>query len=230
MTFGFIVKKRGKNDAQTLRKNGLLPGVLYGPEIESVPIEVDKITFEKLYNEAGESSLIDFTIEGDKSEPVKVLIQDVQYDPVKQTPIHFDLRQIKMGVEMSVSVELNFVGESPAVKEQGGTLVKSRDYVDIKCLPRDLVSELDVDLSVLKTFDDSIHVKDLVLPEGIIIQDDPEMSLAKVQAPLTEDQLKAMDEEGQKGIESVEAETKEGAVVGEDKEEGGDKEENKGEK
>lgn len=218
MTFGFIVKKRGKNDVQTLRKNGLLPGVLYGPEIESVPIEVDKITFEKLYNEAGESSLIDFTIEGDKSEPVKVLIQDVQYDPVKQTPIHFDLRQIKMGVEMSVSVELNFVGESLAVKEQGGTLVKSRDYVDIKCLPRDLVSEINVDLSILKTFDDSIQVKDLILSQGIVIDDDPEMTLAKVQAPMTEDQLKAMDEVETPSIEDVvvEGEKKEDIIEGDE--------------
>ncbi|MBU2542588.1 50S ribosomal protein L25, partial [Patescibacteria group bacterium] len=143
-------------------------------------------------------------------------------------PIHFDLRQIKMGVEMSVSVELNFVGESPAVKEQGGTLVKSRDYVDIKCLPRDLVGEINVDLSVLKTFDDSIQVKDLILPEGIVVQDDPEMSLAKVQAPMTEDQLKAMDEAETPRIEDVvvEGEKKEDVAEGDE----GKKEEKKEEK
>jgi large subunit ribosomal protein L25 len=226
MTFNFTAKKRGEISPEDLRIDGKLPGVLYGPEIDPVSIEVDRLAFQKLYNEAGESSLINLTIEGEKDEPTIVLIQDVQYDSIKQIPTHFDLRQIKMGVEMTASIELNFVGEAPAVKEQGGTLVKNRDYVDIKCLPRDLVSEVEIDLSVLKTFDDSIYIKDLQLPAGITIDEEEETIIAKVTPPLTEEQLKAMEEEGQKGVESVEVETKDGAVAGE--EEGKDeKKENK---
>jgi len=204
MTISLTAKKR-EGQAEELRAEGLIPGVLYGPEIEPVSISLEYNVFEKLYKEAGEATLIDFTVEGDK-EPTKVLIQDMQIDPVKRTITHVDLRQIKMGVEMSATVELNFVGDSMAVKEQGGTLVKTHDTVNVKCLPKDLVSHIDVDLSVLATFEDSINVKDLKLPAGMVVTDDAEGAIARVSAPLSEDQLKAMDEAEAPSIADVEVE------------------------
>lgn len=190
-----------------LRAAGRLPGVLYGQGVDSVSIVVDKVQFEKLYDEAGEASLIDFTVEGGK-EPVKVLIQDVQYDPVKQKPIHFDLRQIRMDKEMEVAIELRFVNEAPAVKAEGGTLVKSMEELNIRCLPKDLVGSVEVDLGALKTFDDAICVKDIKLPVGIKATDNPEAAIATVARPLTEEQLKAMEETGPKSVEEVEVEKK----------------------
>lgn len=202
MTFSFSAQKRGKEDVVALRAEHKLPGVLYGPEIKPVSIMADSRIFEKLYNSAGEASLIDLTV--DQGKPVKVLIQDVQYDPVKRMMTHFDLRQINMNKEMEVMVELNFVGEAPAVKALGGTLVKPAEGLNIRCLPKDLVSEITVDLNVLKTFEDIIRLKDLAVPAGLKLLDNPEMAIAKVQAPLTEEQLKAMEEEGKKGVEAVE--------------------------
>ena len=202
MTFSFSAQKRGKEDVVALRAEHKLPGVLYGPEIKSVSIMADQRIFEKLYNSAGEASLIDLTV--DDGKPAKVLIQDVQYDPVKRVMTHFDLRQINMNKEMEVMVELNFVGEAPAVKALGGTLVKPAEGLNIRCLPKDLISEITVDLNVLKTFEDIIRLKDLAVPAGLKLLDNPEMAIAKVQAPLTEDQLKAMEEEGKKGVEAVE--------------------------
>ena len=230
MTLILTAKKREAGKAEDTRNEGQIPGVLYGPEIEAVSIAFDYNTFEKLYNEAGESTLIDFTVEGDK-EPTKVLVQDVQIDPVKRTITHVDLRQIRMGVEMSATIELNFIGESAAVKEQGGTLVKAHDSVNVKCLPKNLVSSIDVDLSTLATFEDSISIKDLKLPEGIVVTDDPEGSIAKVSAPMSEDQLKAMDEAEAPSIADVEVEgdKKDGSAseAGEEKKEGEKKEEEK---
>jgi len=204
MTFSFTAKKR-EGKPEELRAEGKIPGVLYGSEIESVPFEVERKAFEKLFNEAGESSLIDFKIEGSNDEPTKVLIQAVQYDPVKQVPIHFDLRQIKMGVEMHATIDINFIGESQAVKE-GGTLNMAMDSLDIKCLPKDLVSEVDVDISALVTFEDAIHVKDIKLPAGITVVENPDNLVAKVAAPLTEDQLKAMDEVQAPSVAEIEVE------------------------
>jgi len=203
MTFNYSVTKRGAKDAEFIRASGGLPGVLYGVGREPVSISADYNSFIKLYDGAGESSLIDLSLEGEKTA-VKVLVQDVQYDPVKRKMIHFDLRQIDMNKEMEVAVELNFVNEAPAVKELGGTLVKTVETLNVRCLPKDLVSSFDVDLSVLKTFDDIVRLKDLVLPAGMVALDNPEMAVAKVLAPLTEDQLKAMEEEGKKGVEAVE--------------------------
>ncbi|MBI5221974.1 MAG: 50S ribosomal protein L25 [Candidatus Magasanikbacteria bacterium] len=207
MTFQFTAQKREGKNADDLRAAGRLPGVLYGQGVDSVSIAVERALFEKLYNEAGEASLIDFTLEGEK-EPVKVLIQDVQYDPIKQKPIHFDLRQIRMDKEMEVAIELRFVGEAPAVKAEGGTLVKSMEELNIRCLPKDLVSSVEVDLTVLKTFNDAICVKDIKLPAGIKIVDDLNGTIATVARPLTEDQLKAMEETGPKSVEEVEVEKK----------------------
>lgn len=205
MAISFSVQKRDIS-AEAVRAEGKVPGVIYGPEMEPISVMADYNTFEKLLNEAGESSLIDFQVEG--GDVVKALIQDVQYEPVKGRMIHFDLRQIKMGVEMHANVVLKFIGEAPAVKEQGGTLVKVLEEVEVKCLPKDLVSEIDVDLSVLKTCDDIIHVKDLVLPAGIKIVDDQEAVVAKVAAALTEEQLKAMEETPAPTVDQVEVEKK----------------------
>lgn len=217
MTISFSVQKRNAQAEET-RAQGKIPGVIYGPEMESISVMADYNSFEKLFREAGESSLIDFQVEG--GDTIKALIQDIQHDPVKGKMTHFDLRQINMTQEMHAHVVLKFVGEAPAVKEAGGTLMKSLEEVEVKCLPQDLVSELDVDLSVLKTCDDTIHVKDLVLPKGIQIVGDPDTMIAKVAAALTEDELKAMEETPAPTVEQVEVEKKgKEAKEGEEKKE-----------
>ena len=218
-----VAKKREKEDLDIIRQSGILPGVVYGPEREPVKITLDYNEFEKTYNDLGESTLIDFEVEGDK-EPVKVLIQDIQYDPVKNMMIHFDLRQIKMGEEMNVNVELNFVGESSVLKE-GGTLVRGKDYIEIRCLPKDLISEIEVDISKLETYDDVILVKDLPTSEGVKVLHEGDELIAKVSAPMSEEELKAMDEAEAPSVEDVK-------VEGEKKEEGseGEKKEEKEEK
>ena|SRR3989339_1576239 len=203
MTFTFTVSKRAEGEAEALRLKNMVPGVLYGPGTKPISIVADYNSFAKLYNTAGESSLIDLTIDGEKNT-IKTLVQDIQYDPVKRTMIHFDLRRIDMNKEMEVVVELHFINEAPAVKELGGTLVKTVEGLKVRCLPKDLISEINIDMSVLKTFDDIIRLKDLVVPAGLKFMENPEMAIAKVQAPLTEEQIKAMEEEGKKGVEVIE--------------------------
>ncbi|MFA4831254.1 MAG: 50S ribosomal protein L25 [Patescibacteria group bacterium] len=220
MEFTINAKKRKAGNADKVRLAGFIPAVVYGPEINSVSISVDYRQFEKLYDEAGESSLIGCVVEGEK-DPITVLIQDVQHDPVKGRILHTDFRQIKMDEEMNATIELRFIGESAAVKGLGGTLIKGLNSVNVFCLPRNLVGHIDVDLSVLNTFDDVIHIKNLVLPNGLVTTDTGETLVAKVMPPLTEDQLKAMEEGEAKSVEEV-------VVEGEKKEE--DTEEEKKEK
>ncbi len=220
MNFSLTATKRDSGSPQALRESGSIPAVLYGPEIDPVSISFDYNTFDKLYSEAGESTMIDVVVDG--AEPVKSLIQDIQYDPVKDTITHVDLRQIKMGEEMSAVIALEFEGEPAAVKELGGTLSRSVREVNVRCLPKDLVSNIVVDLTVLKTFDDAISIGDLVLPEGIKVTDEPTTLVAKVAAPLTEEQLKAMEETQEASVADVEVdgEKKEGddAAEGDEKE------------
>jgi len=123
------------------------------------------------------------------------LIYEVAYEPVKGRIIHVDLKKVDMNKSIVATVKLNFLGEAPAVKELGGTLVQNTEEVEVECLPKDLVSHLDVDLSVLKTFDDIFKMANLVLPSGVKIVDYKEdQVIAKVLAPMTEEQFKAMEE------------------------------------
>ena len=235
MSYSIEAKERVEALEET-RAAGMIPAVFYGPQVEAKSVAVDYRTFEKLYQTAGESNLIDLAVVN--SDPAKVLIQEVQRDPVKGTIVHIDFRQIDMNKEISTAISLNYIGESAAVKEQGGTLMKGPDSLNIKCLPNDLVSQVDVDLSNLKTFEDIIRIGDLIMPHGITVVDNQETLVAKVAPPLTEDQLKAMEEaeatsvadievEGEKK-EGEEGEAAEGEKKGEAKDES--KAEEKGDK
>ena len=220
MNFNIEVKARTET-AEKTRGMGLIPAVLYGQESKPVSVSVEKIALEKLYKEAGEASLIDLSVNGGK--PTKVLIKDIQVDPVKSNIIHIDFMMINMNKEMHATLPVRFIGESQAVKGLGGTLIQALEEINIKCLPKDLISHIDLDISGLNTFEDVIRVSDLKLPAGITILDKMDTLVAKVMAPLTEDQLKAMEEAGPKSIEDVKVETgkkdkeagegEEGAVV-----------------
>lgn len=205
MTFNIAAAKRESGEVETLRKAGSIPAVVYGPEMDTQSISVSYRDFEKLYDEAGEASLINLSVDGAK-EPVIVLIQDVQYDPVKGTVQHADFRQIKMGEKMNATVELVFVGEAPAVKTLGGTLNTNVDSVTVECLPKDLVSTIEVDLSILENFDASITIADVTTPNGIEITDNPTLLVANVSAPLSEEQLAAMETTEETSVDSVEVE------------------------
>ncbi|MEK7644063.1 MAG: 50S ribosomal protein L25 [Patescibacteria group bacterium] len=207
MAFTLNVQSKPRISNEDLRKQGIVPGIIYGGDRkEPTAVAVKQSEFQKLYDEAGESSLVDFSI--DSGAPVKVLIQDVQVEPVKGKITHVDFRQINMNKEMTVDVELKFSGDPAAVRELGGTLVKPHSYVTIKCLPKDLMSEIEIDLSSLKTFSDAIRVQDILTPDGVVVVDEPEMVIAKVVAPLTEDELKAMEETVAPKIEDIEVEKK----------------------
>lgn len=174
------------------RNKSTIPAVVYGAGGQTISISLGYDEFIRLNESAGAASLIDLSVDGKDSG--KVLIQDVQYDPVSDMIIHADLRRIDMNKEMTAVVELHFVGEVPVIKEQGGTLVRNVEKVEVKCLPKDLVSHIDVDLSVLKTFDNTIKIKDLPVPAGIVITNPhAEDLVAKASPALTEDEIKAME-------------------------------------
>ncbi len=206
MPYSLKVKTRSAGQAEMDRASGNVPAVVYGGDrAETTAVAVALNEFTKVYSEAG-SSLIDLMI--DDSAPVKVVVQDVQYNPVKDLAIHVDFRQINMNKEMSTTVELVFVGEAPAVKELGGTIMKNYTEVDVTCLPKDLVHEIEINVSSLKTFDDAIKIKDIVVPVGITLDEDMERVVVRVTPPLTEDELKAMEEPAAVDLAAIEVEKK----------------------
>lgn len=174
--------------AKKFLKEGKILGVVYGHKVDNRNILLNFIAFKKAYDKAGESTLIDLKIDGE--EPVKAIIKDTQMDLGGEKFIHVDFHQVNMKEKLTTDIALKFVGESRAVKELGGMLLKNIDFVPVECLPKDLVHEIEVDISGLDDFDKSIHVKDLKMPAGVIALTDLEETVVFVEAPRAEEEIK----------------------------------------
>ncbi|KKR04528.1 MAG: 50S ribosomal protein L25 [Candidatus Uhrbacteria bacterium GW2011_GWF2_39_13] len=196
-----IRSEKGRKTA-TLRAVGSVPAVVYGVNTKPQMITVDRNQFVKMYQTAGESSIVELKI--DQGEVLHVLIQDYQIDPIRSEVSHIDFRSIDMNKEIETEVDLEFVGQAPAVKVLGGTLVTSRESVGIRCLPSHFVRSIAVDLSKLVTFDDVIRVSDLVVSEGIKIMEEPTLSLVVVTPPRSDAELEALNATVEENITSVE--------------------------
>jgi len=202
-TYTIQAKKREKG--LKIDQNDLIPAVIYGKGQKNQSLWVDRKHFNKIYQAAGESSIIDLVVSnGDKQKPQKVLIYDLQRDPVTDLIIHADFYIVRMDEIIETDVELRFVGESPAVKEQGGVLVKNIDEIEVKCLPIDLPKEIVVDISNLKTFEDYIYIKDLDVSDKVTINVDPETVVALVSPPRSQEEIDELETEVEADISQVE--------------------------
>lgn len=181
MEVTLTAKKRtdsGSKAAQALRASGEIPAVVYGAIAETQPITLATAEFEKVWKTAGESTLI--ALSGIGKETL-VLIQDVATDPLYGTPIHADLLAVDADKPVEVGVPLVFIGVAPAEKDLGGTLVKVMHELEVEALPKNLPHEIQVDISVLKTFEDQVRVSDIVLPVGVTALDSASDVVALVQ-------------------------------------------------
>lgn len=185
-----------------LRLEKAIPAVLYGHGIKNESLSLDSSEFNKVYQDVGSSTLIDLNIEGKDSH--KVLIQDIQFHPATEEVLHVDFYKVKMDEELEAEVEISFTGTSPAVKDEGGVLVKNFDTIEVKCLPADLPAEIVVDVSKLATFDDAIKVKDLDISEKVKVMREPDRVIATVTPPRSEEELAQLDEEVEEDVEAVE--------------------------
>ena len=211
----------GRKAAKKDRLNNSIPAVLYGHGIPTQPLMLNQLDFVRIFRSAGESTLIDLSV--DAGESVKVLIHSIQQDPLKDTISHVDFYQVRMDEELTAEVELVFIGEAPAVKDLGGTLVKNFSNIEIQCLPKDLLHNIEIDISALASFDDLIRVKDIKLPAGVVSLTDSEGVIAAVSAPRTAEELAALEEEVVENVEDVAVGDKPAAAEAEGVEAEGDK-------
>lgn len=174
------VLKRTEKNVNTIKKQGYIPGILYGAKTENTNIKVRKIDLQKVHDQVGESSLFNIELDGKKS---KVIIKDFQLSPLKHDVIHVDFYQVDMAKKIEVELPLNFIGESKAVKNLGGVLSINHDKIKVSCLPEDLLENFDVDLSVLDNFTDAIRVSDLTLPKSFEIMLNPADLIVNVLQP-----------------------------------------------
>ncbi|MBI5530161.1 MAG: 50S ribosomal protein L25 [Candidatus Doudnabacteria bacterium] len=164
-----------------LRKEGLLPAVLYGNKVQNVSLSVNAREFDKILKKAGESTVIDLQTEDGKNHPV--LIHDIQNHYLTSVPTHVDFYEVSMTTKLKANVAIEFTGESQAVKALGGVLVRVLNEVEVECLPADLPHNIEVNVEVLKTLQDTVHVKDLKVPANVKILTPADELVIKVQPP-----------------------------------------------
>lgn len=164
-----------------LRKSGQMPVELYGNKIANLHLSVSQTEFQKLLRKAGESTIVELLTEDGKKH--NVLIHHVQLHYLTNLPIHCDFLEVSMTEKLIAKVALEYVGESKAIKELGGVLVKLLNEVEVECLPADLPHNIEVDLSKLVGLSSHIYVKDLIIPAKVSLLTETEDLVAKVQPP-----------------------------------------------
>ena len=198
-----------------LRREGFVPGVVYGKGENSTNVQVEAKTFETLYRAAGKTSVVKFRLPG-ASRATSGFIKSVQRHPLSGRALHVDYFLVNLNVEMEVDVPLVFTGEAPAVEATGGTLLHNVSTIHVKALPADIPHEIPVDVSVLKTLDVAIHVRDLSLNRDLVtVMTDGETLVATVVPPRVEEEPEPVVAEGEEaegeGAEVPEGEGAEGA-------------------
>jgi large subunit ribosomal protein L25 len=207
-----VEKRDVKNSPKTLRNKGILPAVVYGRKEEATPISVDHKAFEKVFHKAGETAVITLSGLGEEKD---ALIHEVVVHPVSGQILHADFYAIEKGQKVTVSIPVEFVGESPAVKDKGGILVKVMHEIEIEVLPKELPHALEVDISKLVELTDKIAIKDIKFPQSAIVSDDVEEVVAMVtvaqeepveETPMTVADIETSVERGKKEEEGAAAE------------------------
>jgi large subunit ribosomal protein L25 len=167
----------GKN-VRFLRREGKTPAKIYGPGIDSMPVQVETKTMELILGKAGETDLITLKLHGSKSHP-KVLIREVQRKPITDELLHIDFYQADLTHLIKVDVPLVFTGEAPIAKRKNVSIITMLDTINIEALPDHLPHDIEVDISVLEEVDQAILVKDIKLNPELTLHSDPEQMIVR---------------------------------------------------
>ena len=189
---------------RSLRRGGVLPAILFGGEEGATPIELDLNTFRRVYEEAGESTLLDLDLGGKKE---KILITDVQRDPLGKL-LHADLRRVAAGERITATVPVEVVGESIPVRAGEGVLLTILNEVEVECLPQDLPQKITVDISKLTEVGTGIALKDLPIDMSkvTIVGHETDELVVKIDFPQEEEveEVPAAEAEAIAGVEATE--------------------------
>lgn len=199
--------RKPDENVDSLRKGGYIPAVFYGKKIETTTISVPLVDFKKIYKEAGESSVVNLKVEG--GDIVDTLIHEVDFDALTGIPLHIDFYVFDKTKKMEVDVPVEFIGEAPALKA-GLLVVKVMYEIKVEALPTAIPHAIQVDISKLEKDGDVVSVKDLSVPAGVTIVDNPNETVASVQTPKEEKEEAPVD------LSAIEVEKKgKEATVGE---------------
>ena len=194
-------KRDQKMSPDVYREQGKIPGVMYGKDTDSTSIAVDEIELVRALREEGESSIFSLGVDGSEHD---VIIQDIAKHPITGKALNIDFLTIKKGQKITMEVPLELVGESPAVKQGLGVLVKVLHELEIETLPQNLPQHIDVDISKLENVGDSVSVADVNLPEGV----EPQIELTSTIATISAQKEEEPEEVEAPDLSEIEVEQK----------------------
>lgn len=188
-------KDTGTGRVNRLRKQAIIPTVVYGEGRKTLTIQVRSKDFVNLMSaHHGESFVLNLRIKEDlKNEDKAVLIKHVQHNPVTDDVVHIDFNQISLTKKIRVKVPVAAKGESVGVKQDGGVLDHILWEIEVECLPTQIPKSVEVDVTALKV-GDSIHVRNLIIPQGLKVFNDPEATVLAVVAPTKEEAAPTAEE------------------------------------
>lgn len=172
--------------SKNLRKTGLIPAEFYGRGMQNLHVSVGGVEFKKLFREAGENTVINLLVNNVRKP---ALITDVERDRISGEITHVDFYGVHMDEKIKARVPLEFVGESPAVKEKEGVLNQTMNDIEIEALPGDLPQSFIVDLTKLVDLNQSIYVKDLTIPQEVKVLIDHETVIVSVAEKKAEEEI-----------------------------------------
>jgi len=182
-----IREEIGKSKLKDLRKNKIVPAVVYKGGKETVNIKVnDGDLFHVLHTSAGENVLITLKIKNDRKKERTCLIKEIQRNPVKENVIHVDFNEISLTEKIKVKVPVHPHGEAEGVVKDEGVLEHIMWEIEVECLPTDIPEKIEVEVASMK-IGDSIYVKDLKAPAGVKMLVDPELTVFTVKPPSKEE-------------------------------------------
>ena len=184
---------RGKK-VKTLRRQGLTPVHIYGHGIEPEALQCNTIELQKVLTQAGTTGIVGLKL--DKSRKKRnVMVREVQKEPRSGQLLHVDFYQIRMEEKLRVDVPIILIGEAPALKMKENFLSHELDNLSVECLPDDIPSHIEVDVSILEEADQSIHVQDIVLGEEVTVFNNPDQLVAKINVRHIEREIEAEEAE-----------------------------------
>jgi len=195
-----------------IRKQGMIPANIFGKNIDSMAISVALKEFDTVYKKVGETQIINL-------DGKPVLVSNLQVDPISGDYLHIDFRQVDLKEKIEAKIPVEVEGESPAEKQNLGTVVQQIHEVEVEALPDQLPEKIVVDASILVEVDQAIYVKDLKVSKDVEIKTDMESIVVKVEAPTKEEVVEVVEApvEGEAPV----------AAEGENKDESASKEESK---
>lgn len=185
ITLNVQARQNGKGQSRNLRNQKLIPAIVYGQKVDNASVSIDELSVERYSAQGFDNEIFELKSEDKNLNGLSVIMKDVDVHPVTRRPMHVDFYALDMTAKIKVDVEVNLNGKPKGVTESGGVLQIIARNVEVECLPKDIPSSIEVDISGLD-INQTLHVSNLQLPNGVVAVTAGELAIANVTAPAAE--------------------------------------------